>query len=61
MQSWQQERKSRLDKIKQAKERPSAPLLEELKEKPGLKEIKMRKLVERNNENIQKDVKDDYI
>ncbi len=61
MQSWQQERKSRLDKIKQAKERPSAPLLEELKEKPGLKEIKMRKLVERNTENIQKDVKDDYI
>ena len=61
MQSWQQERKLRLDKIKQAKERPSAPLLEELKEKPGLKEIKMRKLVERNTENIQKDVKDDYI
>ena len=61
MQSWKQERKSRLDKIKQAKERPSAPLLEELKEKPGLKEIKMRKLVERNTENIQKDVKDDYI
>ena len=61
MQSWQQERKSRLDKIKQAKERPSAPLLEELKEKPGLKEIKMRKLVEKNTENIQKDVKDDYI
>ena len=61
MQSWQQERKSRLDKIKGAKERPSAPLLEELKEKPGLKEIKMRKLVERNTENIQKDVKDDYI
>jgi hypothetical protein len=48
-----------LDKIKQAKERPSAPLLEELKEKPGLKEIKMRKLVERNTENIQKDVKDE--
>ena len=61
MQSWQQERKQRLDKIKQAKERPSAPLLEELKEKPGIKEIKMRKLVERNTENIQKDVKDDYI
>ena len=61
MQSWQQERKQRLDKIKQAKERPSAPLLEELKEKPGIKEIKMRKLVERNTENIQKDVKDDYM
>ena len=50
-----------MDKIKQAKERPSAPLLEELKEKPGLKEIKMRKLVERSTENIQTDVKDDYI
>ena len=61
MQSWQQERKQRLDKIKQAKERPSAPLLEEMKEKPGIKEIKMRKLVERNTENIQKDVKDDYM
>ena len=61
MQSWQQERKQRLDKIKQAKERPSAPLLEELKEKPGIKEIKMRKLVERNTENIQKDVNDDYM
>ena len=61
MQSWQQERKQRLDKIKQAKERPSAPLLEELKEKTGSKEIKMRKLVERNTENIQKDVKDDYM
>ena len=28
--SWSDRRKARLDKIKQAKERPAAPLLEEL-------------------------------
>ena len=50
-----------MGKIKQAKERPGAPLLEELKEKPGVKELKMRKLVERSPENIAKDIKDDYI
>lgn len=44
-----------------AKERPQAPLLEELKEKPGYKDIKMRKLVQRS-EDVAKDAKkDDYI
>ena len=61
--SWQTERKSRLEKIKQAKERPSAPLLEELQEKPSIKDVKMRKLVNRDPtlENIARDIKDDYI
>lgn len=46
--SWSENRKKRLEKIKQSKERPTAPLLEELKEKPGYKEIKTRKLVVRD-------------
>ncbi len=57
--SWKDERQARLDKIKKAKERPAAPLLEELKEKPGIKDVRMRKLVERD---IAKEAsKDDYI
>ena len=61
MKSWKDQRKARLEKIKQAKERPVAPLIEELKEKPGLKEIRMRKLVEKD-ENLAKEArKDDYI
>ena len=57
--SWKDQRQARLEKIKKAKERPGAPLLEELKEKPGIKEVRMRKLVERD---IAKEAsKDDYI
>ena len=60
---WKEKRKARLEKIKAAQERPQAPLLEELKEKPGVKEIRMRKLVERSStDNIAKEAsKDDYI
>jgi hypothetical protein len=37
-------------------------LLEELKEKPGYKEIKMRKLVEKRPErDIAREARDDYI
>ena len=62
MKTWREQRKARLDRIKQAKERPVAPLLEELKEKPGIKEVRMRKLVERSEDNIAKEAsKDDYI
>lgn len=60
--NWGEKRQQRLDKIKQSKERPSAPLLEELQEKPGYKEIKLRKLIQRNEEGMAKDAaKDDYI
>ncbi len=62
--SWRDKRKARLEKIKQAKERPAAPLLEELKEKPGIKEIRMRKLVEKrdSSDNLAKEAsRDDYI
>eukprot|EP00347_Sterkiella_histriomuscorum_P006627 403352045 len=63
--SWSESRQKRLDKIKQSKERPSAPLLEELQEKPGYKEIKTRKLVERDPEyqtqNSKDAARDDYI
>ena len=48
-----------MEKIKQAKERPAAPLLEELKEKPGIKEVRSRKLVERDP--AKEASKDDYI
>lgn len=45
-----------------AKERPAAPLLEELNAKPGYKEIKLRKLVQRREEDMSKQAaKDDYI
>lgn len=61
--SWSENRKKRLEKIKQAKERPAAPLLEELKEKPGYKEIKTRKLVIRDQDinTNAKEARDDYI
>ena len=54
-------KKERLERIKKAKERPSVPLMEELQSKPGYKDVKMRKLVQRS-EDIAKDAsKDDYI
>ena len=61
--SWSETRQKRLEKIKQSKERPAAPLLEELKEKPGYKEMKTRKLVERMpvDINAKEASKDDYI
>ncbi len=59
--SWSETRQKRLEKIKQSKERPTAPLLEELKEKPGVKELKTRKLVERMDSNARDAAKDDYI
>ena len=43
--SWSETRKQRLQKIKESKERPQAPLFEELQERPTLKELKTRKLV----------------
>ena len=58
--SWKETRQKRLEKIKLSKERPAAPLLEELKEKPGYKEMKTRKLVERDT-NARDAAKDDYI
>lgn len=60
--SWSQQRKARLEKIRLKQEqKPDAPLLEEMKERGGLRETKMRKLVERS-ENIAKDAsRDDYI
>ena len=62
MTSWKDRRKSRLEKIKDTRQKPEAPLLEELKEKPGLKEVRMRKLVERGDTNFAKEAsKDDYI
>ena len=60
--NWKDKRRLRLEKIKDIKQKPEAPLLEELKEKPGLKEVRMRKLVERSDTNFAKEAsKDDYI
>ena len=59
---WAEQRKARLEKIREAKQRPAAPLLEELEGKPGIREMKTRKLVERMPEDAAREArKDDYI
>ena len=61
LRSWSEKRQARLEKIKKAKVRPEAPLIEELKEKPSLQEIRMTKLVQRSEDVAKEASKDDYI
>ncbi len=59
--SWSERRKARLEKIKNSKDRPDAPFMEELAEKPGTRELKQRKLVVRSDDVSKQATQDDYI
>jgi hypothetical protein len=59
--SWREKRIAKIKKLKEGKDRSIAPTMEELAEKPGYKDIKMRKLVIKSDNLAKEAAKDDYI